>query len=541
MEQFKIQNLNFTYPLTKKDALENINLNIEKGEYIALCGKSGCGKTTLLRSLKSAVAPKGKTSGEIFFNDKKLDDADLREQSQKIGFVMQNPDTQIVTDKVWHELAFGLENLGLDDNTISLRVAEMASYFGIGDWFDKKVTELSGGQKQLLNLAAIMAMHPEVLILDEPTSQLDPIAAENFLETVSKINKELGVTVIISEHRLEQVFTCADRVIVIDNGKIVADASVSDIGKSLEVQPEFIKLSVPTAMRVYYECGGSGTCPITVRDGRRWLEQVNIKSRDCKVKRTELSAESAVSLKNICFAYGKNDKDILRNLSLEIPKQTIFAIMGSNGAGKSTLVKVIAGIAKPYRGKIVIGGQKIEKYKGNELYKNNVAVLPQNVQTLFTAKTVRLDLERMNSQRMNEICALTQIEDFLDSHPFDISGGEQQRAALAKVLMTEPKILILDEPTKGMDSEYKIQFADILKSLKADGCTVILISHDIEFCARYADRCAMLFDGCIASTSDAHEFFNENHFYTTAANRMTRGIISSAVTQEDVISCVKGN
>ena len=234
MAHFEIRDLNFSYPTAgEKQTLAGVNLSIEKGEYIVLCGKSGSGKTTLLRHLKTVLAPHGKRSGEILFNGTPLANISQRDQSAKIGYVMQNPEDQIVTDKVWHELAFGLESLGCDQTTMRSRVAEMACYFGIADWFHKDVATLSGGQKQLLNLASIMAMQPEVLILDEPTSQLDPIAASDFLNTVRKINIELGTTVIITEHRLEDIFPYADRAIVMDAGRVIADDTPRNIGKLL--------------------------------------------------------------------------------------------------------------------------------------------------------------------------------------------------------------------------------------------------------------------------------------------------------------------
>ncbi|MBQ7895324.1 MAG: ABC transporter ATP-binding protein, partial [Oscillospiraceae bacterium] len=236
MAHFHIKNLSFSYPVTNKECLSSVNLSIEKGDYVVLCGKSGSGKTTLLRHLKTVLCPVGKRSGEILFEGTPLEQVSLRDQSAKIGYVMQNPDDQIVTDKVWHELAFGLESLGCDQKTMRLRVAEMASYFGIADWFHRNVSELSGGQKQLLNLASIMAMQPEVLILDEPTSQLDPIAASDFLNTVKKINRELGTTIIITEHRLEDIYYAADKVIVMEKGKVVADGDPRQVGQLLYSQ-----------------------------------------------------------------------------------------------------------------------------------------------------------------------------------------------------------------------------------------------------------------------------------------------------------------
>ena len=265
MAHFEIKDLSFSYPTANgKLALKNINLKIERGEYLTVCGKSGSGKTTLLRHLKSVLAPHGNLSGEIIFEGKPLREADLREQSSKIGYVMQNPDNQIVTDKVWHELAFGLESLGEDQKTIRLRVAEMASYFGIQGWFRKDVSQLSGGQKQLLNLASIMAMQPSVLILDEPTSQLDPIAAADFLNTVRKINLELGTTVIITEHRLEDVFHASDRVAVMEDGALLAVDEPRAIGEFLKKENNQMFAAMPSPVQIYYGVENDLQCPLRI-------------------------------------------------------------------------------------------------------------------------------------------------------------------------------------------------------------------------------------------------------------------------------------
>ncbi|MBQ7549212.1 MAG: ATP-binding cassette domain-containing protein [Clostridia bacterium] len=539
MAQFEIKDLCFTYPLNGRRALENINLKIESGEFITVCGRSGCGKTTLLRLLKSAIAPKGRIEGSVLYNGSAAGDIDLRTQAGEIGFVMQDPQTQAVTDKVWHELAFGLENLGLDNSTIRLRVAEMASYFGIGGWFDSRVDELSGGQLQMLNLASVMVMHPSVLILDEPTSQLDPISARSFIETVDKINKELGVTVILSEHRLEEVFPCSDRVIVMDGGRIISDSSVRELGATLGSQLEFVRLSVPSAMRIFNDCSGTGECPVTVREGRKWLSEQSIASKKCGHKSVSFGEKNAVEMKDVCFSYSRDGENVLNNLSLKIPEGSVFAVLGANGAGKSTLAKVMAGILKPHRGKITVHGKRMDKYKNGGLWQKNITMIPQDVRALFTAKTVAGELDKIGGDTA-AVSRLMRIDHLAQSHPFDLSGGEQQRLALAEGLLTQPEILILDEPTKGMDGEFKTIFADVISRLRSEGKTVIMISHDIEFCASNAELCAMLFDGSIASFSQAHEFFNGNHFYTTAANRISRGIIEAAVTREDVSACVTG-
>ena len=547
MAHFQIKDLTFTYPTSKgKKSLDGVSLSIEKGEYIVLCGKSGSGKTTLLRQLKSVLAPHGKKSGEILFGGVPLEKVNQRDQASKIGYVMQNPDDQIVTDKVWHELAFGLESLGCDQKTMRARVAEMACYFGIADWFHKDVANLSGGQKQLLNLASIMAMQPEVLILDEPTSQLDPIAASDFLNTVRKINIELGTTVIITEHRLEDIFPYADRAIVMDGGKVIADDTPRNIGKLLYKQNNDMFAAMPTPVRVFYGAEGTGDCPLTVREGRTWLSKTYPDPKVNTMPAVELDEEienPALSLKELWFRYEKDSPDVLRGVSAEVPNGSLYAVVGGNGAGKSTTLKAVCGICKPYRGKVKVFGKPVEKYKSSELFGGCLAMLPQDPKSLFVKKTVWEDLAEMtkDEKKIAEIAAVCEIEGLLDSHPYDLSGGEQQRSALAKVLLTDPKLLLLDEPTKGIDSFFKEKLADILCKLKAQGITIVMVSHDVEFCAKYADMVSMFFDGQILTTDTPRRFFGNNSFYTTAANRMSRHIFSMAVTADDVVELCKQN
>ena len=547
MAHFQIKDLSFSYPTAKgKKSLDGVSLSIEKGEYIVLCGKSGSGKTTLLRQLKSVLAPHGKKTGEILFNGTPIEKVSQRDQSAKIGYVMQNPDDQIVTDKVWHELAFGLESLGCDQKTMRARVAEMACYFGIQDWFHREVANLSGGQKQLLNLASIMAMQPEVLILDEPTSQLDPIAASDFLNTVRKINIELGTTVIITEHRLEDIFPYADRAIVMDAGKVIANDTPRNIGRLLYEQKNDMFAAMPTPVRVFYGSNGNGDCPLTVREGRTWLSKIYPEPMINILPAEELDDEiekPALSLKELWFRYEKDSPDVLRGVSAEVPTGTLYAIVGGNGAGKSTTLKAVCGICKPYRGKVKVFGKPVEKYKSAELFGGCLAMLPQDPKSLFVKKTVREDLAEMtkDEKRIAEIAAVCEIESLLSSHPYDLSGGEQQRAALAKVLLTEPRLLLLDEPTKGIDSFFKEKLATILCKLKEQGITIVMVSHDVEFCAKYADMVSMFFDGQMLTTDTPRRFFGNNSFYTTAANRMSRHVFSMAVTAEDVVELCRQN
>ena len=607
MALFAFEELTFRYPEAPRDALRDVSVAIEPGQFVLVCGQSGCGKTTLLRQFKSVLAPHGHQSGRVLFDGVPLADVPEREQVARIGFVMQNPDAQIVTDKVWHELAFVLESLGCDERTMRLRVAEMASYFGIQHWFHKNVGELSGGQKQLLNLASVMAARPDVLVLDEPTSQLDPIAASDFLATVHRINRELGTTVVMSEHRLEEVYGLTDRVVVLEEGRVVADGEPRAVAGQLHRAGSPMALALPAAARIAWGVEGrpgrrsgegapcsnsievqgssratdvsvctSMNCartpsplrrpyssiveegaalqvetPLTVREGRAWLadEVAAFPPRRWALPAGEVcdsaSTRAAVELRDVWFRYERDGADVLRGTTLTVPEGSLFAVVGGNGTGKSTMLRAICGVARPYRGRIAVLGRRLKDWKRAELFRGGVAMLSQDPLNLMVKKTVRGDLEEMLDGRgltagqrtaaVREVAALTDIVPLLDAHPFDLSGGEVQRAALAKVLLNEPRLLLLDEPTKGLDAFFKEKLAALLRSLTARGTTVLMVSHDIEFCASYADRCALFFDGDAVTTNPPRRFFASNSFYTTAANRISRGLFENAVTVEEVV------
>ena len=547
MAHIEIRNLTFTYPGKETPSLQGIDLSIEAGEFVLLCGHSGSGKTSLLRHLKPVLCPHGKTEGSVRLNGRELSEIDGRTQASAVGFVMQDPDDQIVTDKVWHELAFGLESLGTEQKTMRLRVAEMASYFGIQGWFHRNVSELSGGQKQLLNLASVMAMQPEILILDEPTSQLDPIAAADFLNTVKKINRDLGTTVLITEHRLEEVYPYADRVVVMEKGKLLANGSPRQVGQLLYERHEELFSALPTPARVFYAVGERGQCPLTVREGRSWLTerfpQQPLPHREPKPRESKLSSEMALRLRDVWFRYEKDSPDILRQVELEVPQGCLYAIVGGNGTGKSTLLKTLCGICKAYRGKIELLGKPLKKYSSRELFRGCVTLLPQDPKSLFAKKTVREELEEMDGapEQWQAMAKLCRIDGLTQQHPYDLSGGEQQRVALAKVLLTEPRILLLDEPTKGLDGAFKITFAGILRELCRKGLTIVMVSHDVEFCAEYGDLVGMFFDGQLLTTAEPRQFFGHNSFYTTAANRMSRCLFDKAVTVSDVTELYERN
>ena len=577
MNCIEVKNFSFQYPKESHAALYQVSMEVEEGSFVVLCGKSGCGKSTLLRQFKSVLASHGEKKGEILYGGQNLEDVDLRTQSAEIGYVLQNPDNQIVTDKVWHELAFGLESLGYDTPTIRLRVAEMASYFGIHSWFLKNVSELSGGQKQLLNLASVMAMHPKLLILDEPTSQLDPIAASDFLETVRKINRDIGTTVILTEHRLEDVIPWADKVYVMDTGRMIADGTPNEIGEQLRTMGHDMFLSMPAPMQIYAGTNSSLRCPLTVSQGRRWLSE-ELETKGIKIKKERNQEETAkkknsifgklaglkkepekeipeIRIKDVWFRYERDLPDVVKGLSLDIKKGEIFAVVGGNGTGKSTAMSLIARIRFPYRGKIYLEGKEIGKYSDDDLYHGFLGVMPQNPQSLFVKKNVREDLyevidgkrerkseaypiEMKKKDAVEGIVSLTRLEGLLERHPYDLSGGEQQRLALAKVLLLRPKILLMDEPTKGIDNHYKKELGEILRKLSEHGVTILMISHDVEFCAQYADRTGLFFQGNVVTSEESKKFFAGNNFYTTAANRMARNYFPNAVTVEDVVKAI---
>lgn len=584
-----IEKLSFVYPTqpngkapdnktaaenTDTAALKNCSLHINEGEFVVLCGRSGCGKTTLLRLIKREIAPHGKRTGNIFYNDLPIESLDLHTSASEIAYVAQNPEAQIVTDKVWHEMAFGLENLGADTEKIRLRVGETANYFGINTWFRRETATLSGGQKQLLNLAAAMTMAPRLLLLDEPTSQLDPIAATNFINTLYKLNRGMGITVIIAEHRLEELFPIADRVIVMDGGEVIANDAPRKVCRMLSDHP--VSAAFPAATRIFAgifqktgrtvntEAPSLENIPLTVREGREFLKAF-VGSRtgagdEIKNKNESLSPESvcgeavdtvdvppAVVMKNVWFRYERNSADILRGTGLSVKCGEIFSVLGGNGSGKTTMLKVLSGISCAYRGRTELFGKNIKNYSRIGLHHGNVALLPQNVDSVFIKKTVREDLldicrimgmSREESGRaVDEMAERLGISEFVraDRHPYDLSGGEMQKCALAKVLLTRPRLLLLDEPTKGIDAYAKNGLGEILKSLKSGGVTVIIVTHDVEFAAEVSDRVALFFDGEVLSPATPQKFFGSNYFYTTAPSRISRDIFTDTVTVSDLL------
>jgi energy-coupling factor transport system ATP-binding protein len=535
MEIISIQNFSFKYLNSNENALSNINLTVNQGDFITVCGMSGCGKSTLLKHLKPILAPVGEKSGEILYLNENILSLNHSAQCKEIGFVMQSPERQIVADKVYQEMAFSLENYGLSSNEIRSKIAEISSFFGIEDWFYKSTCELSGGQKQILNLASVMITNPKLLILDEPTSQLDPVSAYEFLSLIKKINMEMGTTVIISEHRLEELFNHSTKIVVMEKGRLIATGTPKEVGKILKETSTSAFEFMPTAMKLYSKIVNDNNFPVTSCEGRLWLKEYaeNNKINNFLPLEEEKNPnnETAVYGKELYFKYDKNSPYIAENLSFKVYEGEIYGILGGNGAGKSTLLSILADNLKPLRGRIFT--------------KTSPAFLPQNPEIMFTQKTVFAELtctfdnsdNKENHEMISNIVSLFKLDSLKDRSPYDLSEGEKQRLALGKIMLSGKRIILLDEPTKGIDEIFKKELGKILKELKNMGITIIMVSHDIEFCAKFTDRCALMFKGKIVSENSSKVFFAEKQFYTTQTNKMARGIIENAVLPEDILYC----
>lgn len=580
MEQITVRNLTFSYTNSELFALNNISFSVPKGEIFLLIGESGCGKTTLLRHLKPAFVPVGKRNAdcEILFDGRPMASLTDREQVSKIGYVSQNVEAMQVTDYVWHEIAFGLESLGYSQEKMQRRVAEMTAFFGLEHIYGKALSDLSGGQKQLVNLASVMAMEPELLILDESAAQLDPMARIRFYDMIRRIHKEFGTTIVLTEHRLEDVLYMCDRVMVMEQGEILLVDETKSAVHKLFKQRHIMYYAIPTNVRLYLELeeqkrqeyrseresgkkeeslyNGIDDIPLTTGEGKVYIEKrgsqviqqnglvkncsyglqsAEKNKRDNKLKRNRSRIQAALETGELWFRYSKEGSDILKGCSISLCSGKITAVMGGNGTGKSTFLQVLAKHLHPYSGLV----KRVDGQTG---------ILPQNPQVMFTKRTVAEELEEALKRNPAALEAVQIGDDLLEQvidefelkaklrqHPFDLSGGEMQRLGLAKLILEGNDIFLLDEPEKGMDFIAKQRMGHILKQLTMRGKTVLMVSHDVEFCARYADMCGLFFDGSIVSLSDTGEFFQNNIFYTTAIQRMCKNVLPEAVLLEDVV------
>lgn len=551
MAHYQIEDVSFQYPNCSEKTLDHITITIEEGEFVLLCGPSGSGKTTLLRQLKREVRPEGNRSGSIYYRGTGLDQLDERRSIEEIGMVFQDPDNQIVMNTVWQELTFGMENLGYSTAQMQRRVGELVQFFGMEEWLHLPIHKLSGGQKQLVNLASVMTLRPRVLLLDEPTAQLDPIAAKEFIQLLSRINEEFSLTIIISEHRIEEVVPHATQLVMLNRGEIAYLGTPDQVMKQIWKNEDALFLPyLPSISQLYLgieKVNDARVVPMSVKEGRRWLagkqeqRQAAGKSLSESVKVDGQQVEPLLTCKELYFTYDKNAPLVLKRLSLSIQEGEFFALLGANGSGKSTLLQQIAGAHKPQRGDILYAGKSLLR-KSTVERSRMIGYVAQNPMLYFTRDTVREQLmdrlrrlgEHSDIEKLNKLVARFDVESIMDKHPFDISGGQQQKIALMLVLLAEPKLLLLDEPTKGLDPISKHQLAELLEMIRAAGTTIIMVSHDIEFAASYASKCGLLFNGAMAAVEDTRSFLQSNYFYTTTIHRTVGDVLPEAITVKDV-------
>lgn len=539
MAFIELNHVTFTYPNSSEPAIPDLSLKIEKGQFVVLFGPSGSGKSTLLKLLKKEIKPHGSFSGEILYQGKPVEE--MNGLSSQIGFVFQDPENQVVADDVLHEMVFGLENIGLATNEMRNRVAEMVNFFGAESLLDRKTHELSGGKKQQINLASVLLMQPDVLLLDEPTAQLDPVSAREFLDMLKRLNEEFGMTIIIAEHRLEEVFTLADRILMMDHGQVKMEGEPKSVLNKLWDSP--YKRFVPSIPSLFFSLNGIGSVPLTVKEGRNWTEQKALLIHPTHQKKaSKLVKDELIKVNNIFYRYDRKTDDILKELNFSLRKKEFYALLGGNGSGKSTFLKVLSGLLKPEQGKVFFHDRQIKSWKNHE-FTQRIGYLPQNPKLFFIQDTVEMEMmdtiEKWgltNVQEKEDLIRKLGINHILKSHPYDLSGGELQKSALACLLLRKPELLLLDEPTKGLDPLSKENLADILHQLTRDGVTIIMATHDIEFAAQHASKCGMMFQGTITSEETPENFFKGNFFYSTMIQRLFRHLPDcSLITVEEVL------
>ena len=465
MPAIEVRNLSFAYPGADAAVLEGLDWSVPQGAFALLVGGTGSGKSTLLSLLKPEIAPAGERTGDARVLGENVADMDVRASAERVGYVFQDPENQIVCETVWHEMAFGLENLGVSRGEMRRRIAETSYFFGLEDWLHRDTDTLSGGRKQLLTLAAVLALRPRVLLLDEPTSQLDPVAEKNFLHALFRVNRELGCTVVVATHQPRSMLnyaTCAYR---IEGGRVRDVVDLASLGS---------------------------------REGLLDLDS-------CRPAQGAATG-AAAAIREGWFRYDRTGGWVLRGLDVTFSSGAVHAVVGGNGCGKSTMLSVLAKTAKLQRGRMVRGTA-------------SAALLPQNPKALLVAETVRDELmEWASACGYDEAAAQEQtarlgLAGLEMRHPYDLSGGQRQLLALAKLLLIGPELLLLDEPTKGLDLASRCIIARALREHAQAGGTVVIATHDLDFAEQVSDDVAMMFDGEIACMEPPADFFADNVFY----------------------------
>ena len=523
MALLEIKDLKFTYAGAAEPSLSGISFSVDHGEAVLLCGPVGCGKSTLISCLLPGGNPRGTTDGTVSFS------------GHAVGYVSQSEQVS-VTDRVFSELSFPLENLGLEPSTILRRVSELAAALGLEKLLDRRINTLSGGERRLVSLGAALITRPELLLLDEPTSQLDPVTAARFYDSLFRISRDNGIALFICEHRTEEVIALCDRVIMLKDGTVKHADSPRALS-SVETDAQ-LRGFLPLSARIAARLGTKVDLPLTVSEGRKFLGKM-LKSRGACCENAAFeppkSTEPALEMRDICFAYGRREPDVLCGLDLTLHKGEALCLLGGNGSGKSTALAVAAGLKRPYSGKCRVFGKNISDYKNGSLWQNCVALVPQNVRTLFVRETVREELSGIDTVELMGL----DLSHLYDRHPYDLSGGEAHLLAIALALAAKPRLLLLDEPTQGVDPLSKAMLADLLRHLKSDSLAILAVTHDADFAPLFADRCVFISSGRAVADAPTREFFSVGDYYTTSAVKLSRGFVSGAVTEADLLSEVE--
>lgn len=556
MAIIEIENLTYYYPDEVKPALDNINLRLREGEFVLLAGGSGSGKSSLVRALSGLIPDfyGGKIAGAV-----KLDGADIKamersEVVRKVGMVFQDPESQLVMTTVEQELAFGMENLGLAPELMKRRIMEVSGALSLQEYLPENIPSLSGGLKQKTLLASILAMQPEVLILDEPTSQLDPVAGEEILTVVRRLNEDNGITVILIEQRLERCYHLADRILIMDEGKIILDSTDRAAAAEWAVQQE--SPFVPPLVRLFAQTG-IAPLPLTVKEGRQALKElyrykdtldedlVSAVSRNTEI--TEEPEEEKVlpaapapllEVQQLWFMYG-NGREALKNINLTLRPGDFLVIMGENAAGKTTLLKIIRGLLPPSRGRALLSGGPVSERMVEELAAG-VGYLAQNPNDYLFQPTVREEiaftlrnLGLYSEERVGQVLERFDLKPYAELNPRDLSTGERQRVALAAVLAADPPLILLDEPTRGLDYEMKARLGEMLSALRREGRAIIVVTHDVEFAAEYAKQILFLSRGETVAHGETRPMLSRSIFYSSQIGKLFYGLEEDAVTLRD--------
>lgn len=517
-----INNFSFTYPEQSRPAVKDISLTIEKGAFALLVGESGAGKSTILRCLNGLVPhfSGGEMSGELTVNGIDPVKATPKVMSQHVGFVFQDPETQFIVDRVEDEIAFTLENLGMEPEKMRSRVEFVLELLELKPNRLRRIDSLSGGEQQRVAIATALALQPRILVLDEPTSQLDPESARQVLEAVTRLNKQHGLTIIISEHRIERIIHFVDTLIFLQ-----PNTPGVIIGRPQEVLSKTDLLPPSARLGKFFNIS---PLPLTAEDGKSLFHDHEIQKTERTVKKLSEKDPKPPFIEVEDLVVDLGSKTIINHVGLTLHKTEILVLMGPNGSGKTTLLRAIIGLLKIKSGEIKIHGESTNGLSVAQICRQ-AAYLPQNPNSLLFSESVADELMVSINNRhpsMDEQALLsaqshvqqtlvrTGLEGYSEMYPRDLSVGQRQRVAIGAVTITSPRILLMDEPTRGLDNTAKQSLANLLVEWRDAGMGILLVTHDVELAASIADRVALLENGVISACGDPSQVLRSSPVFT---------------------------